>query len=70
MEKRIFGIILTVLGIIGLIVAANNFINTNGGNRDVRMIVVYGLLGTVFFFSGIGLIRSTRDIKKRSEEVS
>ncbi len=70
MEKRIFGIILTLLGIVGLIMAANSFVVTNGGSRDIRMILVYGLLGAVFFFAGIGLIRSTKDIKKANEEVS
>jgi len=34
------------------------------------MITVYGILGALFFFAGIGLIRSTRDIKKHNEEVS
>ena len=70
MEKRIFGIILTLLGIVGLIAAAMQFINTGGGTRDIKMIAVYGLLGAIFFFAGIGLIRSTKDIKKSNEEVS
>lgn len=70
MEKRIFGIILTVLGIIGLIMAGVNFVDTSGGNRDVKMISVYLLLGAVFFFAGIALIRSTRDVKGKNEEVS
>jgi uncharacterized membrane protein len=67
MEKRIFGVILTVLGIAGLILAAYNFVqgNTNS-NYSIRSIVVYGILGLVFFFAGIGLIRSTRDITNRS----
>lgn len=70
MEKRLFGIILTILGIVGLIMAALNFVNTNGGNRDVKMIFVYLLLGAVFFFAGITLIRSTKDVKSKNEEVS
>lgn len=70
MEKRVFGIILTILGIIGLIVAAMQFVETNGGVRNVKMVAVYGILGAVFFFAGIGLIRSTKDIKKSNEEVS
>ena len=67
MEKRVFGVILTVLGIAGLILAAYNFVqgNTNS-NYSIRSIVVYGILGLVFFFAGIGLIRSTRDITNRS----
>ena len=70
MEKRIFGIVLTILGIMGLIMAANSFVNTGGGNRDIRMIIVYGLLGVVFFSAGIGLIRNTKDVKRKDEEVS
>jgi uncharacterized membrane protein len=70
MEKRIFGIILTLLGIVGLIAAAMQFVETSGGARNIKMICVYGILGAVFFFAGIGLIRSTKDIKKSNEEVS
>jgi hypothetical protein len=70
MEKRIFGIILTLLGIGGLIAAAMNFVDTGGGVKDMKMIAVYGILGAVFFFAGIGLIRSTKDVKGRGEEVS
>lgn len=60
MEKRMFGIILTVLGIIGLILAGYNFMN-GGGTKNMKEIIMYGLLGAVFFFSGIGLIRNTKD---------
>ena len=60
MEKRMFGIILTVLGIAGLILAGYNFMN-GGGTKNVKEIVMYGLLGAIFFFAGIGLIRNTRD---------
>lgn len=70
MEKRIFGIILTILGIVGLIMAANNFITTSGESRDIRMIIVYAVLGVVFFSSGIGLIRSTKDVKSKNEDVT
>lgn len=59
--KRIFGGILTVLGIGGLIYTAVLFVNTNGGTRDVKALVIYGLLGLVFFIAGIGLIRLTKD---------
>ena len=55
-----FGIILTVLGIIGLILAGYNFMN-GGGTKNMKEIIMYGLLGAIFFFSGIGLIRNTRD---------
>ncbi len=62
MEKRIFGIILTLLGLVGLIWAAYNFVQGNSNNTyDIKAISVYGILGLIFFFAGIGLIRSTRD---------
>ncbi|MBS1592901.1 MAG: hypothetical protein JST76_12600 [Bacteroidetes bacterium] len=59
--KRIFGSILTVLGIAGLIYGAFLFMNTQGGMRDVKALVVYGILGLLFFVSGIGLVRTTSD---------
>ena len=61
MEKKIFGIILTIVGAIGLIAAAVYFINGGSGMRDYKMIAVYGILGIIFFFSGIGLMRTTKD---------
>lgn len=61
MEKKIFGIILTIAGAIGLIAAAVIFINSGSGVRDYKMIGVYGVLGVIFFFSGIGLMRTTKD---------
>lgn len=59
--KRIFGALLTVLGIGGLIYAAVLFVNTTGGSHNIKALVIYGILGLVFFFAGISLIRTTRD---------
>jgi hypothetical protein len=61
MEKRVFGIILTVLGIAGLVIAAVNFLNGSINGRDIKSILVFGLLGAVFFSAGIGLLRNTKD---------
>jgi uncharacterized membrane protein len=67
MEKRLFGVILTILGIAGLILAAYNFVQGNTQtNHSVKSVVVYGILGLLFFFAGIGLIRSTRDLTGRN----
>lgn len=52
--------ILSLVGVIGLIMAGVNFLN-GSGTRDLKQIVVYGVLGAIFFFAGIGLIRNTRD---------
>jgi hypothetical protein len=60
MEKRVLGIILSLVGVAGLIMAGANFMNGND-TRDIKQIVVYGVLGAIFFFAGIGLIRNTRD---------
>jgi uncharacterized membrane protein len=59
--KRIFGIILTVLGIIGLIYTASTFMSTKGSTYDIKLLAVYGILGFLFFVSGIGLIKGTKD---------
>jgi hypothetical protein len=59
--KRIFGIILTILGIGGLIYAAVLFMDTGGGGRQIKSLLVYGVLGAIFFFTGIGLIKGTQD---------
>jgi uncharacterized membrane protein len=59
--KRIFGALLTLLGIVGLIYTATIFVNTKGSNQDVKMLLIYGILGIVFFISGISLIRTTKD---------
>jgi hypothetical protein len=61
MEKKIFGIILTIAGAISLIVGASYFLNAGSGIRDYKMIAVYGILGVIFFFSGITLMRTTKD---------
>lgn len=49
--------------------AAMEFANGVGNNREIRTTIVYGVLGAVFFFAGIGLIRSTKEIKKHDEEM-
>ena len=59
--KRTFGVILTVLGIGGLIYFAVLFMKASGTETQVKALIVYGILGAIFFFTGIGLIRNTRD---------
>ncbi|HEY0271759.1 MAG TPA: hypothetical protein VGC22_01185 [Chitinophaga sp.] len=61
MEKRILGILLTLLGIVGLITAAFKFMNGGGNAHNVKAIIIFSILGCLFFFAGIGLIRNTRD---------
>ena len=59
MEKRIIGIILTLLGVVGLIVAGVQFVNGTGGSQEAKQVVMYGVLGAIFFFSGIALLKNT-----------
>jgi len=59
--KRMFGALLTLLGIGGLIYAAIIFASTSGAERDLRGLIIYGILGAVFFISGIGLVKATKD---------
>lgn len=59
--KRIFGAVLTLLGIGGLLYTAVVFTDTTGGTRDLKELIIYGVLGIVFFTSGISLVRNTKD---------
>lgn len=56
--KRTFGTLLTVIGIIGLIYAAYSYTQNTG---ETKTVVVAAIIGILFFFSGIGLIRNTKD---------
>ncbi len=70
MEKRVIGIILTLLGAAALIYGAYNFMNHTGNVYNIKMITTCGILGLIFFFAGIGLIRGTKDTLKNDERVS
>lgn len=59
--KRIFGALLTLLGIGGLIYAAVAFVSNTGNNQDVKSLIIFGVLGLIFFISGISLVRTTKD---------
>ena len=61
MEKRVLGIILSLLGVGGLIYAGVSFMNGGTGDRNIKGIIFTSVIGAIFFFSGIGLIRSTKD---------
>jgi uncharacterized membrane protein len=61
MEKRVLGIILSILGIVGLIYAGAVFMNTSGGERNIKSLALFGILGLIFFVSGISLVRNTND---------
>lgn len=56
--KRTFGTILTILGIIGLIFTGVEVINHDG---RYTMLTVIGIISVLFFFTGISLVRTTKD---------
>jgi len=58
--KRIFGALLTVLGIAGLGYAAIGFVKSDGMN-DIKILITFGILGFIFFIAGLSLIRTTKD---------
>jgi hypothetical protein len=60
MNIKIFGALLTALGIGGLIYTAVLFMNTAGGNQDIKALII-GILGLIFFSSGISLVKGTKD---------
>ncbi|OIN59644.1 hypothetical protein [Arsenicibacter rosenii] len=55
--KKIFGIVLTLAGMAGLIYGGMDL--SSGG--VARASFVYLLLGVIFFFAGIKLLQNTRD---------
>ncbi|PJJ80207.1 hypothetical protein [Mucilaginibacter auburnensis] len=56
--KRTFGTVLTLLGIIGLIYTGVVIIQRSGNALNLAVI---GIIGLIFFLTGIGLVRNTKD---------
>jgi len=61
MEKRVIGFILTLLGVAGLITAGVYFMQGGASNTAVKSIILFGILGLLFFFAGVALVKGTRD---------
>lgn len=59
--KRIFGALLTVFGIAGLIYEAVVFINPSGDTHIIKTLVIYGILSLIFFIAGISLVSTTKE---------
>jgi uncharacterized membrane protein len=57
--KQLFAIVLTVLGIGALIYTAVQLLDNK--SDSFKNLVVIGILGIVFFSSGIQLLRTIRD---------
>ncbi|GAA4781074.1 hypothetical protein GCM10023231_05500 [Olivibacter ginsenosidimutans] len=56
--KRIFGSVLTILGIGGLIYTGAQVMQHS---TQVRELIVVGVISLIFFSSGISLVRNTKD---------
>ena len=56
--KRTFGTALTVLGIIGLIWTGVMIMQHSGNYTNLTVV---GVISVIFFFTGIGLVRNTKD---------
>lgn len=61
MEKRVLGIILSLLGVAGIVYAAISFLNGGSDVKNIKVIATSGIVGAIFFFAGIGLVRNTND---------
>ncbi|NWJ49998.1 MAG: hypothetical protein HXX14_03950 [Bacteroidetes bacterium] len=59
--KRFFGALLTAFGIGGLIYAGVLFVQVTSRSTDIKTVIIFTILGLLFFISGIGLIRTTKD---------
>ncbi len=60
-QKRTFGSILTVLGILGIIIAAMAFLQIGGLGLSKMNSLVPFIVGLIFFMAGINLVRTTND---------
>jgi len=59
--KRLFGVVLAVLGIGSFIYATVLFINLSESTHSFMEIVIYCILGLLLFISGISLMQKVRD---------
>lgn len=60
-QKRTFGTLLTLLGIIGIIYGALGFMQIGGLGLSRMNSLVPFLVGLIFFFAGINLVKTTSD---------
>jgi len=56
--KRVFGAALTILGVFGLIYTGYQLINKS---TAYTTLIVVGIIGLIFFFSGLNLVKNTKD---------
>jgi hypothetical protein len=66
METKILGIILSILGITGLILALI-YMNDAASTRQFVLLFACGVLGAIAFFAGIRLVPSENAFNKPAE---
>jgi uncharacterized membrane protein len=59
--KRVFGALLTALGVGALIYGAVLFVNLSGSTHSIKEVIIFAVLGLIFFISGISLIQTMKD---------
>jgi hypothetical protein len=59
--KRIFGALLTILGIGGIIYAAILFVGNTNGSHTIKLLATYAIIGFIFFAAGLGLLRTIKE---------
>ena len=60
-QKRTFGTVLTVLGIVGIIIGALAFLGIGGIGLSKANSAVPFIVGLIFFMAGINLVKTTGD---------
>ena len=69
MEGKILGISLSVLGIVGLVLALV-YMNAAAGPKDVNMLLGCGIFGAIIFFAGIRLLPARKVMNTSTENVN
>ena len=60
MKKGTLGIILSSLGILGLIFVTFDFMSGGSSAKNVTGLFLYTIAGAILFFGGIGMVDNTR----------
>jgi uncharacterized membrane protein len=58
--KRIYGALLTALGICSLVYAIASLVNSSGLSK-ILALTIFGILGLTFLISGISLVKKIKD---------
>ena len=56
MEKKTLGIVMLLLGLCGMLVAGMEFVDGNGGIRNLVIVMIYTISGAALFFGGINIL--------------